>query len=36
VGTNPAAMRARHAECGPAAVAAGRRMITAWLAQLTT
>lgn len=36
VGTNPAAMRARHAECGPAAVAAGRRMITAWLAELTT
>lgn len=36
VGTSPAAMRARHAECGPAAVAAGRRMITAWLAQLTT
>ncbi len=34
VGSNPAAMRARHAECGPAAVAAGRRMIGAWLAGL--
>ncbi|UKK83151.1 glutamine amidotransferase [Sphingopyxis sp. BSN-002] len=34
-GSDAATMRARHAECGPAAVAAGRRMMAEWLAGLT-
>lgn len=34
-GSDAANMRARHAECGPAAVAAGRRMMAEWLAGLT-
>ena len=33
-GSSSAAMRAAHAEHGPAAVAAGRRMVTEWLAGL--
>lgn len=35
VGSSTAMMRARHAECGPAAVAAGRRMMAAWLSGLS-
>jgi len=35
VGSDATIMRARHAECGPAAVAAGRLMMTEWLAGLT-
>ncbi|MBN8842334.1 MAG: glutamine amidotransferase [Sphingomonadales bacterium] len=31
VGSSAAAMRARHTQCGPGAVAAGRRMIAEWL-----
>lgn len=34
-GSSAAIMRARHAECGPVAVAAGRRMMAEWLAGLT-
>lgn len=36
VGSSAEAMRGRHAERGPAAVAAGRRMIADWLAGLTS
>lgn len=35
VGSSADAMRRRHADHGPAAVAAGRRMIGQWLAELT-
>jgi GMP synthase (glutamine-hydrolysing) len=34
VGSSPDAMRGDHARCGPGAVAAGRRMVEQWLAEL--